>query len=122
MKSEERHSPAPATPSAHTKLATTPTKAKQTIAKLPTPKKPVNHHEKVVNGIKHELDRLGANLTDQRKVDEKRSLRSAEGSRFKSDLSLYFPDYDEVIGNEPKEQRKFFTLRMLIVRFLICSM
>ncbi|KAJ3484871.1 hypothetical protein NLG97_g6948 [Lecanicillium saksenae] len=33
-----------------------------------------------------------------------RKLRSQEATRFKSDLSAYFPDYDEVIGNEPKEQ------------------
>ncbi|KZF26136.1 hypothetical protein L228DRAFT_242554 [Xylona heveae TC161] len=35
--------------------------------------------------------------------DEKRSLRSQGASRFKSDLSLYFPSYDEMISNEPKE-------------------
>jgi len=46
-------------------------------------------------------------MADINKVDEKRSLRSAEGSRFKSELSTYFPDYDEVIGNDPKEERMF---------------
>ena len=35
--------------------------------------------------------------------DEKRTLRSQIGaSRFKSDLSLFFPYYDEMISNEPK--------------------
>jgi hypothetical protein len=70
-------------------------------------RKTANHHEKVVNGIKHELDRLNPAKADIQKVDEKRSLRSAEGTKFKSDLSLYFPDYDEVIGNVPKEERMF---------------
>jgi len=35
-----------------------------------------------------------------------RKLRSQEASRFKSDLSLFFSDYDEVIGNKPKKQGK----------------
>lgn len=33
----------------------------------------------------------------------KRKLRSQESSRFKSQLSIYFPEYDEVVGNKPKE-------------------
>jgi hypothetical protein len=70
----------------------------------PPPRKPTNHHEKVVNGIKHELDRLHPSEADL-KVD-KRKLRSQEGTRFKSELSQYFPEYDEIIGNEPKEDRK----------------
>lgn len=38
------------------------------------------------------------------KVVDKRTLRSqAGGSRSKSELSLYFPNYDELISNEPKE-------------------
>ncbi|RKF83433.1 putative iq calmodulin-binding domain-containing protein [Golovinomyces cichoracearum] len=32
-------------------------------------------------------------------TDKKRKLRSQECSRFKSELSKYFPEYDEVIGN-----------------------
>jgi hypothetical protein len=78
--------------------------ATQTGLVLP-PRKPTNHHEKVVNGIKHELDRLQPKQEDLK--DEKRKLRSQEGIRFKSELSAYFPEYDEVIGNEPKEDRKF---------------
>jgi len=70
----------------------------------PPPRKPTNHHEKVVNGIKHELDRLQPNSADLKA--EKRKLRSQEGTRFKSELSAYFPEYDEIIGNEPKEDRK----------------
>jgi hypothetical protein len=82
----------------------------------PPPRKPTNHHEKVVNGIKHELDRLQDRLSEPRKPDlkdEKRKLRSQEGTRFKSELSLYFPDYDEVIGNDPKENRKFQVCRAI---------
>lgn len=70
----------------------------------PTTRKPTNHHDKVVNGIKHELDRLQPNSADLK--DEKRKLRSQEGTRFKSELSAYFPEYDEIIGNEPKEERE----------------
>ncbi|KAJ8104876.1 hypothetical protein ONZ43_g7649 [Nemania bipapillata] len=33
-----------------------------------------------------------------------RKLRSQEATRFKSELAAYFPEYDEVIGNDPKEQ------------------
>lgn len=81
-----------------TKQTTTPTdKAK--------PQSTSKHAEKVVNGIKHELDRLKPRAADTK--DEKRKLRSQEGTRFKSDLSAYFPDYDEVIGNEPKETCKY---------------
>ena len=62
------------------------------------------HREKVINGIKHELDRLQPSSSDTK--DERRKLRSQEATRFKSDLSAYFPDYDEIIGNDPREQRK----------------
>lgn len=74
----------------------------------PSPK-PTVHHEKVANGIKHELDRLQDKLSfplPPNLKEEKRKLRSQEGTRFKSELSLYFPDYDEFIGNDPKENRK----------------
>jgi hypothetical protein len=69
--------------------------------------KPTNHREKVVNGIKHELYRLQDRLSQPiPSKDEKRKLRSQEGTRFKSELLLYFPEYDEVIGNDPKEHRE----------------
>jgi hypothetical protein len=96
------NSPAPqrsASPPKHVETA------KQTPAPPPSQQPPVTvHHQKVVNGIKHELDRLQPNAADLNK-DEKRKLRSQEGTRFKSELSQYFPEYDEVIGNEPKEDR-----------------
>ena len=83
-----------------------PKKAKHATQPEPTPSppKPTNHHQKVVNGIKHELDRLQPNSEDLKA--EKRKLRSQEGQRFKSELSAYFPEYDEIIGNEPKEDRE----------------
>ncbi|KAI9758014.1 MAG: hypothetical protein M4579_003250 [Chaenotheca gracillima] len=44
----------------------------------------------------------------------KRKLRSQDGgSRFKSDLALFFPAYDEMISNEPKEQ-EFLTVNSKI--------
>jgi hypothetical protein len=84
-------------PAAAPKTATTQTPE-------PPPRKPTNHHEKFVNGIRHELDRLEPSPADLK--PEKRKLRSQEGTRFKSELSACFPEYDEVIGNEPKEDRK----------------
>ncbi|KAK6820964.1 hypothetical protein PG987_015364 [Apiospora arundinis] len=67
------------------------------------------HQEKVKNGIKHELDRLQPNAADTTQPPKEqqggRKLRSQEQTRFKSELSAYFPDYDEVIGNDAKEQR-----------------
>ncbi|KPM45826.1 hypothetical protein AK830_g660 [Neonectria ditissima] len=60
------------------------------------------HQAKVINGIKHELDRLQPQPKDTR--EQGRKLRSQEATRFKSELSAYFPEYDEVIGNDPKEQ------------------
>lgn len=76
------------------------------------------HRAKVVNGIRHELDRLQpdtqsdiqphAEPKEQQQQQQQqrggRKLRSQEATRFKSDLSAYFPDYDEVIGNDPKEE------------------
>ncbi|KAL9117161.1 MAG: hypothetical protein Q9187_006306, partial [Circinaria calcarea] len=39
-----------------------------------------------------------------KKESEKRTLRSQDGgSRGKSELSLYFPNYEEIISNEPKD-------------------
>ncbi|KAK7985386.1 something about silencing- SAS- complex subunit 4-domain-containing protein [Apiospora saccharicola] len=53
-------------------------------------------------------NRLQPNPTDATTQPPKeqggRKLRSQEQTRFKSELSAYFPDYDEVIGNDPKEQ------------------
>ncbi|KAI0539751.1 hypothetical protein GGR58DRAFT_463284 [Xylaria digitata] len=65
------------------------------------------HQEKVINGIRHELDRLqpsADNIASSASGPPGRKLRSQEATRFKSELSAYFPEYDEVIGNDPKEQ------------------
>ena len=66
------------------------------------------HQAKVHNGIKHELDRLQPGMDAQPTTKEQgRKLRSQEATRFKSELSAYFPEYDEIIGNEEKENRRF---------------
>lgn len=90
--------------------ATPPPPPTQTIPTQTEPsptaaQKLTTHHQKVANGIRHELNRLQPNTADLK--DEKRKLRSQEGTRFKSELAAYFPEYDEVIGNEPKEDRTF---------------
>lgn len=65
------------------------------------------HQAKVINGIKHELDRLQPQQGDASAGKEGgRKLRSQESSRYKSELAAYFPEYDEVIGNEEKEECK----------------
>lgn len=89
-----------------------------TATQTPSPpaKKPVNHHEKVVNGIKHELDRLQPNVNVADLKDEKRKLRSQEDQWFKSELSAYLPEYDSVIGNIPKEDRELFSACFLCLR------
>ncbi|CCE28803.1 uncharacterized protein CPUR_02492 [Claviceps purpurea 20.1] len=60
------------------------------------------YQHKAVNGTRTKLDRLQAKPAAA--PEQGRKLRSQEATRFKSDLSAYFPDYDEVIGNDPKEQ------------------
>ncbi len=55
--------------------------------------------ESTPNGTVHEC----GTVVVARKVD-KRSLRSQDGgSRSKSELALYFPNYDELVSIEPKE-------------------
>lgn len=68
------------------------------------------HHDKVVAGLKHELDRLQPAARDRNAGDEKRKLRSQESTRYKSELSLYFSDYDVIIGNDQREKRMFHPL------------
>ncbi len=47
---------------------------------------------------------LTVNTTDVSSQNDKRSLRSHDGgSRSKSELALYFPNYDELVSIEPKE-------------------
>ena len=43
---------------------------------------------------------------DAIKQEEKRTLRSQDGgSRSRSELASYFPNYDDIVSNEPKEPR-----------------
>jgi hypothetical protein len=86
-----------------------PQRSTQNTAAVPqsngaTARQPPKHTEKAINGIKHELERLQPAAADIK--DDKRKLRSQEGTRFKSELSAYFPDYDVVIGNETEETRE----------------
>ncbi|EGX89404.1 hypothetical protein CCM_07656 [Cordyceps militaris CM01] len=90
-------------------VAAAPTVALSNRPGRPLPEADPNvtkHKAKVINGIKHELDRLQPDMPGTKEPGREpgRKLRSQEATRFKSDLSAYFPDYDEVIGNEPKEQ------------------
>lgn len=80
------------------------------------------HQAKVINGIKHELDRLQPDMAAPKEPGREpgRKLRSQEATRFKSDLSAYFPDYDEVIGNEPKETRTSRYPKMLLDMLVCC--
>lgn len=55
---------------------------------------------KVANGIKHELERLGVAPIEAGKKDEKRKLRSEGRAKFKSELGVYFPEYEVIMGNE----------------------
>lgn len=57
-----------------------------------------------VDAISH--SHLKVDKTSPSTKSDKRALRSKEGVKFKSELSQYFPEYDEVIGNEPKATRK----------------
>jgi hypothetical protein len=97
--------------------------AKQTAQKsgnqtpVEPPKKDQNntkHQSKVIKGMKHELDRLQPQASDANKR-EGRKLRSQEATKFKSELSAYFPDYDEVIGNEPKQQHLLSTDTPIVI-------
>jgi hypothetical protein len=86
-----------------------PTTAAEPATQPKTAQKPLTtHQKKVYNGIRHELDRLQPGAVDAGPAKEQgRKLRSQEATRFKSELSAYFPDYDEVIGNDAKEKCKW---------------
>ena len=96
---------APPKPPNASRAPPTTTTAKPSTTTTKQPSGLTRHQEKVVNGLKHELSRLNPNAADTIK-EGGRKLRSQEGTRFKSELAVYFPEYDEVIGNYPKEQRK----------------
>ncbi|KAL0935168.1 uncharacterized protein CTRU02_209759 [Colletotrichum truncatum] len=114
-----------AAPLAKPKQTPKPAQHVATVHPLSTPSAPATenapqltkHQEKVINGIKHELDRLQPRETDTHTKEGGRKLRSQEATRFKSELSAYFPEYDEVIGNDPKEQPDLLNVDTPIVIF-----
>lgn len=117
----EGGAPAPKTPAPKTpanKPAKTYTRRRSRSASAnPTPgpseeKAKTVSQNKVANGIRHELERLGVPVTPAGgdtpgTKDEKRKLRSEGRARFKSELALYFPEYDVVMKNEEEESSKF---------------
>ena len=67
---------------------------------------------KVANGLQHELERLGAppaNLDGRDEKDGKRKLRSEGRAKFKSELGVYFPEYEVIMGNEEAAETSMFT-------------
>ena len=57
-----------------------------------------------VQSFKNNPTFLTADSPDLSSQNDKRSLRSHDGcSRSKSELALYFPNYDELVSIEPKE-------------------
>ncbi|KAI9860715.1 MAG: hypothetical protein M1824_003006 [Vezdaea acicularis] len=86
------------------KATTPPSPPNGTIARDPSepalrPTKRARVHAPAANGIIEKEEK-----TSSETANDKRKLRSQDGgSRFKSDLSLYFPAYEEMISNEPKE-------------------
>ncbi|KAL1892661.1 hypothetical protein Sste5346_006947 [Sporothrix stenoceras] len=117
------HTSAPAAPSqvplpssdaarSHRPSGRPPSKTTSQLAA--TTAKPSKEKEKAVNGFKNqELKALQISTAEAEAVaaaatrgahEGGRKLRSQEATRFKSELAAYFPDYDEVIGNEPKEE------------------
>jgi hypothetical protein len=101
-----RHDPPPtveAKPDAKPRTSSTASHASRGTgsAAPPVPK----HRAAAKKSIQHELDRLQPSNSDSKENPGGRKLRSQEATRFKSELSAYFLDYDEVIGNDPKEQR-----------------
>ncbi len=97
----QSRSPPPPPPTTTTATTTTAAASKENGL--------TRHQEKVINGIRHELGRLQPSAADTSSATGPpgRKLRSQEATRFKSELAAYFPEYDEVIGNDPKEQRTF---------------
>jgi hypothetical protein len=103
----QQNKPPPLLPPLPTTIFPAAGTAAEPAKQLKTAQKPTTiHQKKVYNGIRHELDRLQPNAADAGLAKEPgRKLRSQEATRFKSELSAYFPDYDEVIGNDAKEHR-----------------
>lgn len=88
-------------------LTSTTTIATTTVAKpiqsKDKPTRATKTQSKTAASLKNELSQLQA--VPESAKPRGRQLRSQEATRFKSELSAYFPEYDEVIGNDPKEHR-----------------
>lgn len=97
---------APALGEAVTQRAVKPHAAPQ--RRTPIVQRP--HHERTPNNLANgQTLTYPSSETHQSpltiKKADKRSLRSHDGgSRFKSELALYFADYDEILTDEPKMQ------------------
>lgn len=82
------------------------TSAQPAAARSETPRLDIHKtvsQSKVANGLQHELERLGAapaNLGGKDEKDGKRKLRSEGRAKFKSELGVYFPEYEVIMGNE----------------------
>lgn len=66
------------------------------------------------NAVSRELGNLQVESSES-KTTEGRKLRSQENTRLKSDLSAYFPDYDEVIGNDPRQENLLESLTPIVI-------
>ncbi|KAI4228113.1 MAG: hypothetical protein L6R36_001893 [Xanthoria steineri] len=78
--------------------------AQSTAASVQQPSRPPHDRNQSLISTTLESPSPESQTTATANKLDKRSLRSHGGSRFKSDLALYFADYDEVLNDEPKKQ------------------
>ncbi|KAI4257526.1 MAG: hypothetical protein L6R42_005597 [Xanthoria sp. 1 TBL-2021] len=84
-----------------TQVARDPPAQSTTI--LQQPSRPPQDRNKTLISATLESPSLELQTTTTANKLDKRSLRSHRGSCFKSELALYFADYDEVLNDEPKK-------------------
>ncbi|CAL8575181.1 hypothetical protein XPA_001121 [Xanthoria parietina] len=78
--------------------------AQSTAASVQQPSRPPHDRNQSLISTTLESPSPESQTTATANKPDKRSLRSHGGSRFKSDLALYFADYDDVLNDEPKKQ------------------
>lgn len=78
--------------------------AQSTAASVQQPSRPPHDRNQSLISTTFESPSPESQTTATANKLDKRSLRSRGGSRFKSDLALYFADYDDVLNDEPKKQ------------------
>ncbi|KAI4101406.1 MAG: hypothetical protein LQ339_005055 [Xanthoria mediterranea] len=78
--------------------------AQSTAASVQQPSRPPHDRNQSLISTTLASPSRGSQTTATANKLDKRSLRSHGGSRFKSDLALYFADYDDVLNDEPKKQ------------------